>query len=261
MDQLVGLGVALMGLLGLGIALAIFRQLGAGLVSAAEPKSLVLRTRTRLLEHTELEPAKGGTEGQMQRGVHALRFVVDRRARTLVQIDVAAKGAKDFSKLALELCVPVCESGYVVMWVDAEQPFESLGWPVDLADACRSAGLWGRLAEQHALRLLWAEDYPRLKGMLLGRSLELTQTSAGVLLSVQVNPELFAERGRGDCGDPVLDLLIDSRRVPLAAREAVLALVHGKGAEIGGGRLTLLYPGSLQDVWPELLTLLAIEGV
>ena len=43
MDQLVGLGVALMGLLGLGVGFAIFRQLGAGLVSAAEPKSLVLR--------------------------------------------------------------------------------------------------------------------------------------------------------------------------------------------------------------------------
>lgn len=261
MEQLVGLGVALMGLLGLGVGFAIFRQLGAGLVSVTEPKSLVLRTRVRLLEHKELEPAKGGTEGQMQRGVHALRFVVDRRARTLLQIDVGAKGAKDFTKLDLELCVPVCVGGYVVMWVDAERPFADLAWPIDLADACRAAGLWGSLADQHALRLFWEQDYPRLKGKLSGRAVALTQTSAGVQLRVQVNSELFAERGSGDCGDPVLDLLIDSRGVPLGAREAVLALVHGKGAEISDGRLTLLYPGSLQDVWPELLTLLAVEGV
>lgn len=59
----------------------------------------------------------------MHWSVSTLRFLVERRARTLMQIGVGAKGAKEFSRTVLELCVPRLVDGYVVMWVGAEAPF------------------------------------------------------------------------------------------------------------------------------------------
>jgi hypothetical protein len=251
--------LALAGLFVDAVFFAVVRHLGSGLALAAEPRSLVLRTRQRLLERPQLAPAKGGTEGEMQRGGHTLRFHVDQRARTLVQIDVGAKGAKDFTKTPLEICVPTVIDGYVVMWVDAEQPFEHLAWPIDLADAVERKGLWGQLADQHAL--VWSGEHLKLEGLIGDRVVEISLEDGAVCVSVQVSPSLYAERGTGQSGDPVLDMLVDSHGIPGPARELVLGLVHGHHAEISGGWLQLRHQGSLPEVWPEIEALLAVVGV
>ncbi|MFT5585867.1 MAG: hypothetical protein ACI9VR_003462 [Cognaticolwellia sp.] len=76
MDLLEALIVALAGLFGGAIFFAAVRHMGSGLALATEPRTLVIRTRQRLLERSELRPAKGGAEGEVERGEHTLRFLV-----------------------------------------------------------------------------------------------------------------------------------------------------------------------------------------
>ncbi len=264
MGQLFGVGLALLGLLFFAVLWAAVRNTLEDIKAAAKPKALIAQTRVRLLEENpELAPAKGGSEGSLEREGLALRFVVDGRARTLVQIDVCATGARDFTEQELTLGVPRFVSGYALVWVNGDRPLADLEWVLDLAHAYAGTGSWGALAAQHDL--VWgrgAEGYPELKGPVAGRACLLRQEGpSGLYLELALPPGLYARPGTGVSGDPMMDLLVESSGIPVGAREAVLALVHGRGAHIEGGRLQLSHPGSLGALWPELWALVeALEG-
>lgn len=264
MGQLLGVGLALVALVFFAILWSALRNALEDVKAAAKPKALIAQTRVRLLkENPELAPAKGGSEGSLEREGLALRFVVDGRARTLAQIDVCATGARDFTAQALELGVPLFLDGYALVWVDGDRPLSDLGWVLDLAHAYGGTGSWGALAAQHDL--VWgrgAEGYPELKGPVAGRACLLRQQGpSGIYLELALPPELFAQPGTGVSGDPMMDLLVESSGIPEGAREAVLALVHGRGARIGEGQLRLSHPGRLGELWPEVWALVeALEG-
>lgn len=175
-----------------------------------------------------------------------------------MQIDVSARGARDFTQTPLELGVPHFEDGYALMWVDRDAPLAALSWVVDVAHAHAQSGGWAAVAEQHDLvGGTRADGQPGLSGHVMGRALSLGQLDAsGIHLTLAVPQGLYPRPGTGGIGDPVMDLLVESSGVPAEAREAVLALVHGRGACIEQGELRLCHLGPLAEIWPEVLGLL-----
>lgn len=149
---------------------------------------------------------------------------------------------------------PLTGDGVVV---DPARPMEPLDRAMDLAHDARGTGLWGELRQSYGMTLGRLESgHPFLQGSVHGQGVSITQSAAGLSLVASVPKGLRAVLGAGDTGNPVLDMLLDTQGIPPGADEAVLALVHGHGAQLQDGELSLLYPGPLGDVWPMVELLL-----
>jgi len=57
---------------------------------------------------------------------------------------------------------------------------------------------------------------------------------------------VWARAGKGDSGNPVLDMLIDSQGIPESVVEQVIDLVHGRGGVIEKGSIRVLWDGDLK---------------
>lgn len=218
----------------------------------AEHARAVLTQKLGLVRDSDSE-----AEGALIRDGFRVSFDVDERSRTLCRVYWASQAEPPEPEPPLEFGVPRLTGDAVLAWVDPQEPMEHLDWCVDLAHAACGTGLWGELEQTHGLaRSLLRNQVPVLQGSVYGRAVSLSQSGAGVSLVAAVPLGLEAALGSGNTGNPVLDMLLETKGVPPGAEEAVLALVHGQGARLKHGELSLTFAGPLGDVWPAVNLLL-----
>ncbi len=188
-----------------------------------------------------------------------VRFEVDVRSRTLCHVGLAGEDLPDTQGLELAFGEPAYLGARVFAWVDPQKPLETLPWLLDLAHAAQRSGPWAALITDHELQAQRSETgETTLQGTVHGRSICLTQSPArGLQLQAEIPQTLRVVLGRGQTGNPVMDMLVDAQGLPPGSDEAVLSLVHGHGARMDGGALQVTHRGPLMDLWPAVEVLLA----
>ncbi len=109
---------------------------------------------------------------------------------------------------------------------------------------------WSNVATCYGLSFRFAETIRTIDGDHEG--LEFSIRQKGHRASVRVDlpgaraATVWARPGKGDSGNPVLDMLIDSQGIPESVVEQVLDLVHGRGGVIEKGSIRVLWDGDLK---------------
>lgn len=198
-------------------------------------------------------------EEALRREGFEVRFHVDGRSRTLCHVGLEGEDLPDTQGLELAFGEPVYLGARVLAWVDPQKPLASLPWLLDLAHAAQRSGPWGRLITEHGLQAQRSETgETTLRGRVHGRSLTLTQSpDRGLQLQAELPQTLRVVLGKGQTGNPVMDMLVDAQGLPAGSDEAVLSLVHGHGARMEAGALQVSHRGPLMDLWPAVEVLLA----
>lgn len=201
--------------------------------------------------------AESDGDGPLIRDGFRVSFDVDERSRSFCRVDWGSEASPAEPESDFEFGHPRYAGDAVLAWVDPQKPMEHLDWCLDLAHAACGSGLWGELEKTHGLaRSQLPGQHPVLQGSVHGRAVSLSQSAEGLSLVASMPQGLEAVLGSGSTGNPVLDMLLDTTGVPPGAEEAVLALVHGHGARLQDGELSLLHAGPLADFWPAVNVLL-----
>jgi len=119
-----------------------------------------------------------------------------------------------------------------------------------LAQQYREAGHWSTAARAYRLSFRFASGLRHITGDHEGMEISIRQDGhrAYVLVDLagQLSKRPWARAGKGDCGNPVLDMLIDSHGIPESEVERVLDLVHGRGGVIENGVLRVTWDGDME---------------
>lgn len=136
-----------------------------------------------------------------------------------------------------------------------EQVSPSLDRAERLRQQVEEAGAWHAAARHHGLRFRFASGLRHIQGKVDGIDVSVRQNGPVADVQVSVPQQVFVRPGKGDSGNPVLDLLVDSQGIPDAVVEPVLEVVHGRGGIIDRGALRVNWTGDIKGC---LDTVLAI---
>ena len=117
------------------------------------------------------------------------------------------------------------------------------------------AGAWHVAARHHGLRFRFASGLRHIQGKVDGIEVSVRQNGQVADVQVSVPQQVFVRPGKGDSGNPVLDLLVDSQGIPDAVVEPVLEVVHGRGGVIDRGVLRVSWTGDIKGCLDSVLAI------
>ena len=155
------------------------------------------------------------------------------------------------------LNVPTTVTGWLTCWVDPKHWNTPLPAMLILRDALSGEGEWAHVAAEHKLKLTQtSKGLPRLEGSIHGRTLQIEATGEGLWVRAQTDPTLRAIPGKGNSGNPVLDLCMDTHGVPEVLTTPMLELLHQQGGRCVDGVLESTWTGGQRALFERLLPVL-----
>ncbi len=119
-----------------------------------------------------------------------------------------------------------------------------------VANEYREAGQWNEAAKSYGLSFRFASGLRTIDGDHEGMEISIRQEGHKARVWVDLPgaraATVWARPGKGDSGNPVLDMLIDSQGIPESVVEQVLDLVHGRGGTIEKGDIRVLWEGDME---------------
>lgn len=133
---------------------------------------------------------------------------------------------------------------------------EALVRAEELLLEAEEAGRWRVAAETHGLRFRMAAGLRQIHGSTRdGVEISVRQKGSAAEVWADIPHGPWARPGRGSCGNPVLDMLIDSHGIPDSECERVLEVVHGHGGLLDQGRLQVSWSGDMDHCLDTVLTI------
>jgi hypothetical protein len=192
-------------------------------------------------------------------GVTGSHLWVSPSGLCILWLKAASKSEQTEAKGALN--VPTAVTGWLTCWVDPKHWDKPLPAMLVLRDALAGEGEWAQVAMAHNLQLTQTPaGLPRLEGRIHGRSLQIEATGEGLWVRTQTDPSLRAIPGRGDSGNPVLDLCMDTHGVPEALITPLLELLHQQGGRCSEGALETSWTGGVEELFERLPPIMAHES-
>jgi len=190
--------------------------------------------------------------GEFVHGSDGRRVVVDRaRATVFIPMRQAPFGA-----FPEEPDAEFTDDGVLVHFPPSpEQVSPSLARAERLQRQVEEAGAWHVAARHHGLRFRFASGLRHIQGKVDGIEVSVRQNGQVADVQVSVPQQVFVRPGKGDSGNPVLDLLVDSQGIPDAVVEPVLEVVHGRGGVIDRGVLRVSWTGDIKGCLDSVLAI------